>query len=147
MDAKDNKQCLSIKDNNSIKLTLSKPSVIPQTQPSNLCSITAKGDSGASGHYCQLSDSKVLNDIKQETGPTVHLPDMSTIVSEQCGQIPISTELSRIAQKAAILKNLQSASLISFGQLCDDNCEVLLKMEKCFVIKNKNHFGRNKKYS
>ena len=48
-----------------------------------------------------------------------------------------SHKLSEKAKKATILNNLHSSSLLSFGQLCDDGCDVLLQSKKCYVIKNK----------
>lgn len=51
---------------------------------------------------------------------------MQTIKSTAAGQLPLAPTLSNSAQKAAILEDLQSASIISFDQLRDDNCKVLL---------------------
>jgi hypothetical protein len=79
-----------------------------------------------------------LNDIVDKEGPTVHLPDLSTITSTKSGCLPISTHLNKKSQKVAVLNNLKSASLISFGQLCDDDCDVLLRKKNCYVLKNNN---------
>ena len=40
------------------------------------------------------------------------------------GELPLSNNLSTTAKQAKILPKLQSASLISIGKLCDDNCRV-----------------------
>ena len=39
------------------------------------------------------------------------------------------------AKKATVLPDLKSSSLISLGQLCDDNCKVLLDKKKLQVFK------------
>jgi hypothetical protein len=99
--------------------------------------ITAKGDSGASNHYWRLADIDVLDNVINATGPTVTQPDNTTLTSTQKGTLPFSTDLTTTAKQATILNGLQSSSLISFGQLCDDNCEVLLRKQNCYVVKNK----------
>ena len=43
---------------------------------------------------------------------------------------------SKQAQKAHILPGLKSSSLISLGQLCDDNCVIQLTKSHLFVFKN-----------
>ena len=73
--------------------------------------------------------------------------DMTLLVATQKGQLPLGSQLSKKAKDAAILKDLISASLISFGQLCDDDCQVLLDKDECRVTKANNlvmHGTRNK---
>ena len=50
---------------------------------------------------------------------------------------PLQKSLSKNATTANVLPNLQSASLISLGQLCDDNCDVTLNKTSINVFKNK----------
>ena len=47
----------------------------------------------------------------------------------------MSEELSAQAQAAMTLPHLKSVSLISIGQLCDDNCDVLLNKSHLIAIK------------
>ena len=98
--------------------------------------VIAKGDSAASNHYWRLQDMDTLTNVKSAPGPTVTLPNLTTITSTQQGQLPLSQKLSHQAKQAAVLTDLHSASLISFGQLCDDNCKVLLDKKKCYVMKD-----------
>ena len=63
-------------------------------------------------------------------------PDMTILKATQKGQLPLGNQLSKKAKEAAVLKDLNSASLISFGQLCDDDCQVLLDKYECRVTKN-----------
>ena len=74
-------------------------------------------------------------------------PDMTPLVATQKGQLPLSPHLSKKAKETAIFKDLNSASLISFGQLCDDDCQVLLDKHECRVTKENKlimHGRRNK---
>lgn len=86
----------------------------------------AKGDSAATSHYWRSEDITCLKHMKPITGPRVTLPDNTTLTSDQEGQLSLNSKLSSNAQRATILSNLKSSSLISLGQLCDDNCEILL---------------------
>jgi hypothetical protein len=56
--------------------------------------------------------------------------------STSSGLLPFQSNLSTSACKVHIFKDLQSASLISLGQLCDDNCVVTLDKKKLQVTKN-----------
>ena len=96
----------------------------------------AKGDSAASSHYWRKEDEKCLHDVKKFAGPSVMLPNKTTITANQRGQLSLSDELSSQAQTAMILPQLKSASLISIGQLCDDECDVILNKRVLVAIKN-----------
>ena len=88
--------------------------------------VWAKGDSAASKNYWRPQDKVVLKDIEEYLGPSVLLPNNTTTASTEKGQLPLSKMLSKEANIAQILPQLVSSSLISLGQLCDDNCVILL---------------------
>ena len=67
-----------------------------------------------------------MKNIKVIKGPEVTLPNNEAIQSDQQYQLPISKKLSTYAQKATVLPQLKSSSLVSLGQLCDNNYQVLL---------------------
>ena len=72
---------------------------------------------------------------------------MTPLVATKKGQLPLCNQLSKKAKEVAILEGLNSASLISFGQLCDDDCQVLLDKYECRVTKANKlvmHGTRNK---
>ena len=96
----------------------------------------AKGDSGASSHYWRDKDRTCLTNIISAPGPTVTLPNNTKIKSSEKGKLPLHSNFSSKATTTAILPGLQSSSLISLGQLCDDNCDVLLNKDSLFVVKN-----------
>ena len=95
----------------------------------------AKGDSAASHHYWRIQDSKVLSNIIKIEGPDVVIPNNSTITVTNQGDLPLSNKLSPAARNAMILPGLKSASLISIGQLYDDDCDVLLNKKTLIAIK------------
>ena len=97
--------------------------------------VTAKGDSAASAHYWREEDIACLTEIQTAPGPAVTLPNNTTIRATKQGNIPINATLSSRAKNVVILPSLKSASLISLGQLCDDNCKVLLDKHKLYAVK------------
>ena len=97
--------------------------------------IIAKADSGASNHYWMIRDKSVLQNLLHQLGPTVYLPNNDSITSNECGHLPIPN-LKSSSTKTHILPALQNSSLISLGQLCDDDCIVHLTKTNLSVFKN-----------
>ena len=97
--------------------------------------VWAKGDSAASSNYWRPQDKIVLNNLEKCQGPSVQLPNNTMISSNERGQIPLSNMLSKQAKTAQILPKLASASLISLGQLCDDDCIIMLHKKVMLAIK------------
>ena len=77
-----------------------------------------------------------LTNVKREHGPTVYLPNMESIVTTHVGLLPYKQKLSTAAITANVLPKLQSSSLISLRQLCDDGCDVNLNKTSIKVNKN-----------
>ena len=96
----------------------------------------AKGDSAASHHYWREQDANVLQDIINSKGPSVLIPNGDTIASTKKGILPLSDNLSKVASTAMILPGLEGASLISIGQLCDDDCKVFLDKKTLLAVKD-----------
>ena len=110
---------------------------VPVVPPLNTTTVIAKADSGATRHYFRATDATVLkNQQDDSSGPTVTLPDNTTITATKKGEVPLSTKLTTKATTAHVLNDLQSASLISLGQLCDDDCEVQLSKTNLKVYKD-----------
>ena len=109
--------------------------------------ITAKADSGASCHCFKKSDENILENLQHDdNGPTLLLPNLQQITAKRKGSLPLN--LSRKATTTNIFdeKDLKNASLISLGQLCDDDCTVFLDKRKLLVYKNNKkiiHGSRN----
>ena len=107
------------------------------TSVSNNNVIIAKGDSGATSHYITIDDAKKnLSNIKPYNGPPVTLPDSGEISPTHEGQLPLLDKLSNQAKRATALPALKSSSLVSLGQLCDDDCTVILDTNKLLALKN-----------
>ena len=98
--------------------------------------VQAKGDSAASHHYWREKDARCLSNIQRCHGTSVRLPNNEFIPSTQQGLLPLSTKLSTRARTVKILPQLNSASLISMGQLCDDDCRVVLTKEHLVAVKD-----------
>jgi hypothetical protein len=64
------------------------------------------------------------------------LPDSTTIQATQSGQLPLHRSLSTKATTAHILNGVTNSSLISIGQLCDDDCIAVLHKMKLKIYKN-----------
>ena len=64
-------------------------------------------------------------------GLCVLLPNAETIAVDEKGSLPLSDKLSKKKKTA-----LQSSSLISIGQLCGDNCNVLLIKQTLYAVKD-----------
>ena len=95
----------------------------------------AKGDTGATSHYWMKQNSSILKNKQKVKGISVQLPDKSTIQSSETGELPLPSSLSTKAKTAIVLPHLKSANLISLGQLCDDDCQILLNKNRCWLSK------------
>ena len=68
-------------------------------------------------------------------GPTVQLPNNSTISATHTGQIPLSSRLSKQVLKSHIFDEIYSASLISLGRLCDNDSVAILDKNEINIAK------------
>ena len=82
-----------------------------------------------------VRDKAILLNIIHQLGPTVYLPNNDNITSTAHGHLPLP-ELSSASTKTHILPDLQNSSLLSLGQLCDDNCIIHLTKQYLHVFKN-----------
>ena len=96
----------------------------------------AKGDSAASHHYWKTTDRHILQEYTSQKGPSVHQPDNSTLASTGAGYLPLHSSITNRGSHTMVLPQLHSSSLVSLGQLCDDNCLVLLSATKLYTFKN-----------
>ena len=66
---------------------------------------------------------------------TIQLPDSSTISATAVGRIPLPASLTVSETNTHVFDDLHSASLISLGQLCDEDFVAILDKHKIQVIK------------
>jgi hypothetical protein len=64
------------------------------------------------------------------------LPDSTLIHATHAGLLPLPSTLSTKAKTAHVLDGITNSSLISIGQLCDDDCIAVLDKSKLQVFKN-----------
>ena len=55
----------------------------------------------------------------------MHLADDTTIQATAVGTLPLDTRLSTQAKEAHVFAELKQP-LLSLGQLCDDDCDIIL---------------------
>ena len=99
--------------------------------------IVAKGDSGASKDYLTEEELDLLLDITAYIDPKVVLPNNIEIGPTKKGQLPLFEHLSEKAKEGTVLPQLTNSSLVSLGQLCDDDFIVILTKQSFNAIKNK----------
>ena len=98
----------------------------------------AKADSGASTHSFSSTSVQCLHNIKPLiNGPNVKLPDGTSIIPDQTGQLSLHG-VSTKGNKVHIHKNLKNTALISVGQLCDDGCTATFDKNSLKISKNNN---------
>ena len=99
----------------------------------------AKGDSGASQHYITQADQHLLHSKESTSDQNVLLPNNQNITSTEKGLLPLSHELTTKACTAHVLPSLHT-SIISLGQLADDNCTIILNKNIYMSLKIINLF-------
>ena len=64
------------------------------------------------------------------------LPDSTHVQATHSGLLPLHHSLSTTAKTAHVLDGMTNSSLISIGQLCDDDCVAILDKRRLQVFKN-----------
>ena len=96
------------------------------------------GDSAASHHYWREEDASLLSNVMTKKGPSVQLPNNTTIAATKQGQLPLSKHISSTGSSAMVLLGLKSSSLMSLGQLYNDRCIIGLNSKRLVGVKNNN---------
>ena len=79
-----------------------------------------KADSGATKTYLKKKHQKYLENLmKLSNGPLAVLPNNKTIQAISKGDLPLHPLLNH---SALVFPALESESLLSIGQVCDDGC-------------------------
>jgi hypothetical protein len=88
-------------------------------------------DTGCTGHFLQQTV-PVYNKTPSARPLLVNLPDGTTMASSHSAQIHLPN-VPHTAGMAHIFSSLNTASLISIGQLCDHNCTAVFTKTKVEV--------------
>ena len=84
-----------------------------------------KANSGTSKHFVKENEKDVLSSMREDNCMSVVLPNKMELNSNIVGTLPLSSTLTSQAVQANILPGMTNNSLLSIGQLCDDNCIAL----------------------
>ena len=106
-------------------------SVCSLSPPFNV--VNTYADSGASNTYFRLKD-VANNKVATQNSIIVTQANGDTMQSTHIANMNLPT-LSSEAKIGHVIPNLSSASLLSIGQLCDDDCLALFTKEKVFIFK------------
>ena len=94
-------------------------------------------DTGSTGHYFVPDAAPHCHDIQHtSTGPSVQVANGHNIKTTQRATIPLAKELSEQAKTGHIFDHLKSCSLISIGQLCNNDCVALFTKYHVNIFKN-----------
>ena len=106
--------------------------------------IKVKMDSGASKHFFKMSHLKSLKNVqKLINGPIAHLPNNTQVRATHKGTVHIHEDISAKASEVLVFPHIKNESLISIGQLCDDNCIVIFTKNKFYVTKMENIYSKD----
>ena len=97
-----------------------------------------KADTGASAHYLAAKDMTKLgvSNVKPTLSPKlVQLPTQQIVASTHDSTLNIP-KVSSAAKSATIFPKITGPSLLSIGQLCDDNCTAVFTKTNMKVLKN-----------
>jgi hypothetical protein len=94
-------------------------------------------DSGATGTFVATADVQHLRQqLPISNGPTVLSASGTAMTSSIRGILPLSPLLSDTAQSAFVLDDLQTGTLVSLSQICDDDCLAIFSKFNVQVVKN-----------
>ena len=111
---------------------------IPVASSSNsVVNNIAKLDSGASQHYFKSQHSNFLKKISTANATPILLPNNTTVHAKLKGTLSLHPSLSEKASTALIVPNLKNESLLSVGQIYDNNCKVTFSKDNVQITKNK----------
>ena len=127
--------------NNRNKLMCHKPYSIAVTPPPTPTYISndndAVADTGASSHYLHPKYKHLCTNIQPaNTNSRVLIANGYVKTSDNKAILPLTAELNPVEKKVNILDNLQKGTLISIGQLCNDDCVVLFRKYHATILKN-----------
>ena len=105
--------------------------------PKHNSSICLKADTGASKTYVRPMDKDILQQRATiKNGPKVQIPNGVSMTTTETGILPLHQNLSTQAQSGNVINGLNNASLLSIGQLCDDNCVAVFDKRFLRIFKN-----------
>ena len=83
-------------------------------------------DTAATKHYIIPQDLNICDKVEDTLGPKLAVADGHIILPTKKAILPLSNKLTEKYRVVLSFDNLKSGSLISIGQLCDENCIAIL---------------------
>ena len=100
-------------------------------------SVIIKAGTGASRHYFKVEDKHISRNIKKtDNPPEMQLPDNTTVTAVEQGALFLHKKLTPQAQSTQIIPAITNSSLLSIGQLCDDNCTAVFNKRDVKIYKD-----------
>ena len=120
---------------NKLKINLSHAQALIAPN-STIIANNSIADTGAKSHYTQSSRQSLCTDHqKTTTVQTLYLSNGNTMKSTHSVKTPLSTQISKSATHCHVLDHLKTGSLISTGQLCDNDYASIFTKYHVHVIK------------
>ena len=95
-----------------------------------------KAETGASRTFLKQGDITKLVKIKKLIdGPIATLPNSANIKVTHKGLLPLHNTLSDQAKDALVYPEITNESLLSIGQICNDNCLTLFSKKNIHIFK------------
>ena len=102
----------------------------------NVPTYNAFVDSVATYHFLQPTSLPACANIEKATGPKVAIANGKTITPQSKAHLNLSKRLSLQATKSYTFDDLKTGSLLSLGQLCDDDCIAIFTKYDVDIIKD-----------
>ena len=111
-------------------------SIISSDNPRNTPYKVGIPDTAATKHYITEDVLDICKSVQDTNGPNVAVADGRIMTPTKKCILPLPAKLRDKAKVAFSFDNLQSGSLISIGQLCDDDCIAIFSKYDVQIIKD-----------
>ena len=111
-------------------------SIISSDNPLNTPNKVGIPDTAATKHYITEDVLDICTSVQDTIGPNVAVADGRIMVPTKKAILPLPAKLRDKAKIAFSFQNLKSGSLISIGQLCDDDCIAIFSRYDVQIIKD-----------
>ena len=122
-------------DGNNITNNIDQCYMTSDNPPHNVDIYEGIPDTAATKHYITEELLPICSEVQNTNGPYVTVADGDIMSPTKKAILPFATTFSRNAKIAYSFNNLKSGSLISIGQLCDDDCIAIFSKYDVKIIK------------
>ena len=102
-------------------------------------------DTAATKHYITEDKLKICNDLKNTIGPYITVADGRIMSPTKKAELPLPKEFTKNARTAYSYNNLKSGTLLSIGQLCDNDCIKIFSKYDVKIIKQDKIFIKGRR--